>query len=134
MNIERLYKLYRLGIDIDPKYKKGFPLLEKTFKKLVPIKLLRHPNSTYYFNSKNMCMFERTFYNEIFVRYHEVWYVMEYEFDLEYSDIEKIFKFWIKKKFDLPRISRMDFELGYVTTSIEEEYLFNKNNEHHKGI
>ena len=130
MNLERQYKLYCLGVDIDPLYKKIFESLEKVFKNLQSIRFDKYSYETYYFNSSNKLIF-KTIHHEytfkdmddfhIFVRYEGLWQYLKMEYFLNDNDIADIFKFWIDKKYDIEK--KYDLKIGKVEKIESEQYL-----------
>ena len=94
MNIERQYKLYKLGIDIDSTYKKVFDFLHAKTKNLITVR--SELMVIHYFNNKELLF--QIIKDDLYVRYEGFCEILNIEYLISNEDIEDIFRFWIKKK------------------------------------
>ena len=109
MNIIRQYKLSLLGIVDNPFSDDLIDFLNISFKNLVAVKLDDYIDSIFYTNKLDdftNISFDSAFHipkkiKIAYVNYPKIWDVLQTRYNLEYSDIQDIFKFWINKEYHL---------------------------------
>ena len=123
MNIVRAYKLLKLGIAISDNDKEMIDYLDHKFKDLKPVELEECPNSIFYFNSDNQCIFEITKNNELYVKkeYDEIYDTLQKNYLLDYDKTIEIINFFIKKEYNLKIDETLDRPL-YWMQLIEKKY------------
>ena len=98
MNLVRAYKLKLLGIAIDPLHYEIIEFLNDKFNDLTKASYNTGLN-LYYFNFKNEYVFEKTYKNDLLVRYENIWEVLEKKYLMSFENIQKILKFIIETKY-----------------------------------
>ena len=99
MKIERLYKLYRLGIEIDPIQKEIIEFLEEKFHNLNKVEMKEYSDRIFYFNSNKKVIFETTAYNSSSVRWGGLWEILQNKYNLSYKDIKHVCQWIIEKNY-----------------------------------
>ena len=125
MNIQRIYKLYKLGITIKPIEKEIFQFLELKFYNLKEVRLSKYPRSIFYFN-KDQCMFQIQYKDFLYFTYEELWDILKKDYKYSIGDnglkeLKNIMRFWIETKYKLKINSIQSFSKD-VFTIIEKEY------------
>ena len=112
MNILRKIKLYRLGIIVDDLCLRVIKFIDKNILNLTEFKDPDYPEYIFYMKGgKNMFQYDiKSHY--LYVRHDGLWDVFSRKFNVEYVEIQQIFKYLIEENYKI-KVKTVDRKIWF---------------------